>query len=81
MNDDIKGVLFRSVRELLFNVYKHAESEQVEVSTSQNRGRFLVKVKDNGIGFDPATIEKQLASHAYGLFSIKERLSHLGRCW
>ena len=78
LNDDIKGVLFRSVRELLFNAYKHAESEQVEVSTSQTRGRFLIEVKDNGIGFDPATIEKQLASHAYGLFSIRERLSHLG---
>jgi PAS domain S-box-containing protein len=79
LSDDIRGVLFRSVRELLFNVYKHAEARQVEVRTSQNRDFFQVEVKDNGIGFDVAVVESlAAASHAYGLFSIRERLSHLG---
>jgi PAS domain S-box-containing protein len=79
LSDDINGVLFRSVRELLHNVYKHAEAQQVEVRTSQSRGSFQVEVKDNGTGFEEATAETQtLASHAYGLFSIRERLSHLG---
>lgn len=79
LSDDINGVLFRSVRELLFNVYKHAEARQAEVRTSQNRNSFQVEVKDNGIGFEVATAETQaVASHAFGLFSIRERLSHLG---
>ncbi len=79
LSDDINGVLFRSVRELLFNVYKHAETQQVEVRTSQSQDSFLVEVKDNGIGFEVAAIETQaVASQAYGLFSIRERLSHLG---
>jgi PAS domain S-box-containing protein len=79
LSDDIKGVLFRSVRELLFNVYKHAEAQQVEVRTSQGRDFFQVEVKDNGIGFAVAAVETQaVASQAYGLFSIRERLSHLG---
>lgn len=79
LNDDINGVLFRSVREILFNAYKHAEAQQVVVSTSQSRDYFQVEVKDNGIGFEAATIDtKVVSSHAYGLFSIRERLSHLG---
>ncbi|MBU0481750.1 MAG: PAS domain S-box protein [Proteobacteria bacterium] len=78
LNDDINGVLFRSVREILFNVYKHAEARLVKVSTSPKRGCFQVRVKDNGIGFDIAAVEKRVTGHAYGLFSIRERLSHLG---
>ena len=46
---------------------------------AQVRDYFQVEVKDNGIGFEVATIETlAVASHAYGLFSIRERLSHLG---
>jgi PAS domain S-box-containing protein len=79
LSDDIKGVLFRAVRELLFNVYKHAGARRVEVRTSQSRNFFQVEVKDDGIGFEVAAVEAlAVAGHAYGLFSIRERLSHLG---
>jgi len=79
LSDDINGVLFRSVRELLHNVYKHAEARQVEVRTSQSRGFFKVEVKDNGIGFEADTVATPpVTGNAYGLFSIRERLSHLG---
>ncbi|MDF1577644.1 MAG: PAS domain S-box protein [Desulfobulbales bacterium] len=79
LSDDINGVLFRSARELLFNVYKHAEAQQVEVRTSLSRDSFQVMVKDDGIGFETDIIETLTTpGNAYGLFSIRERLSHLG---
>jgi len=51
----------------------------VEVRTSQSRDYFQVEVKDNGVGFEVDTVESlAVAGNAYGLFSIRERLSHLG---
>lgn len=71
--------LFRSIRELLFNVLKHAGATHAEVRISQNGGRISIEVQDNGVGFETAGAQiKPDASGGFGLFSIRERLFHLG---
>jgi signal transduction histidine kinase len=36
LDDDIRAILFSNIRELLFNVVKHANAQKVEVSVSKD---------------------------------------------
>ena len=72
-------LLFQSVRELLTNVLKHAESNDATVSLEQHMGTLRIGVQDNGVGFDPvAGIKNPEDSSKFGLFSIGERMQALG---
>ena len=71
--------LFQSIRELLTNVVKHAQSEEAIVSLDLNMGTLRIEVRDNGVGFDPvAEIKNTENAPKFGLFSIGERMSALG---
>ncbi len=84
--DDIEPVpeevilqLFHSIRELLFNVVKHAGIKTARVAVSQREGRIYVSVEDEGVGFDPSQLRARGGSSGgFGLLSISERLSFLG---
>ena len=77
--ENLEVVLFQAVRELLVNVAKHARAKKAEISVSRTGGNFLVKVDDNGVGFDDSLVDSASGRHGgFGLFSIRERLTHLG---
>jgi len=81
LDDDIRALLFRNVRELLINVIKHAQANKVKVDMRRNGADICVSVEDDGIGFNPAEVTAMTArSDKFGLFSIKERLEQLGGC-
>jgi PAS domain S-box-containing protein len=78
---DVRTLLFESVRELLFNVVKHARVDHVAVNLARDANDMLcVTVADQGIGFDPVgLVDRTKAGHVgWGLFSIRERLTLLG---
>jgi signal transduction histidine kinase len=70
-------VLFQSIRELLMNVVKHAQSAEATVSLDQDMGTLWLEVRDNGIGFDPVAVKKEDFSK-FGLFSVGEHMQALG---
>jgi PAS domain S-box-containing protein len=77
--EDLKILLFQSVRELLFNVVKHAHTRSAVVNLRRLAGSLQVTVSDQGSGFDPAAM--QLAGEGgrgFGLLGIQERLKYLG---
>jgi signal transduction histidine kinase len=79
--DDLRILLFQAVRELLVNVVKHARAGHVNVRIARDGGLIQVSVKDDGIGFDASQSPKQRTSMGgFGLFSIRERLEHVGGC-
>lgn len=79
MNEDKKAFLFRSLRELLMNVIKHSEVEEVFIRSYLDGDLVILEVEDRGTGFDVETMYKNLGSSgSYGLFSIKERVDLLG---
>ncbi|MBP7633439.1 PAS domain S-box protein [Candidatus Ozemobacteraceae bacterium] len=70
--------LFESVRELMLNVLKHAGVREARlVIPVEPDNRFTVVVEDDGRGFAPDSI-KPGTRKGFGLFSIGERLLHLG---
>ncbi len=79
LDDDIRAILFRNVRELLVNTVKHAQAHKVKVDVRRTGTDICVSVEDDGIGFDPAEVKAMAAgSDRFGLFSIRERLEQLG---
>ena len=70
-------LLYRSVRELLLNIHKHARGASARVSLLWTPAALRIVIEDDGPGFDPV---EELRSHmdGFGLFSIRERLRHLG---
>jgi signal transduction histidine kinase len=72
-------LLYRSTRELLMNVVKHAEAGRVRLLFSVGEGALRVSVEDDGHGFDPALLEGPAPEGGrFGLFSVRERLAALG---
>ncbi|MCF8085012.1 MAG: response regulator, partial [Deltaproteobacteria bacterium] len=77
---DIRLFLYQSVRELLFNVVKHAGTNTARITLRKNKGGDLeITVSDEGNGFDTAEmIHEQDEGVGFGLFSMRERISLLG---
>ena len=79
LDDDVRALLYRAVRELLINVVKHAQAQHVKVSICRNNNSMRINVIDDGVGFKPPTEGFGSGKTAgFGLFSIRERLSYLG---
>jgi PAS domain S-box-containing protein len=78
--EDIIILLFQSIRELLFNVVKHAGVKRARIEMSRSRkDQLRITVTDQGSGFNPETLwEKAQGGTGFGLFSISERLTLLG---
>jgi signal transduction histidine kinase len=79
VSEDLAVLLFRAIQELLVNVVKHAKAQKARVAVVRDGDRIRIRVEDNGIGFDPAEIDAhEDRARRFGLFSINERLHHLG---
>ena len=77
---DMRLLLFQSVRELLFNVVKHAKVDRAIVEMSRAEGDMVqIAVSDAGAGFDLAQrLAERTVEGRFGLFSIQERLESMG---
>ena len=80
--EDARLLLFQAVRELLFNVVKHAGVDRASLTLDRDDdGRLRAVVADHGRGFDHEAARASNAANdatGLGLFSIRERLAHLG---
>lgn len=70
--------LFQCSREFLFNITKHAQTNQAWITLHQPEpGMVELKVRDHGIGCDPE-LARSGNGDCFGLFSIRERVSLMG---
>jgi two-component system sensor histidine kinase DegS len=76
LNEEVKAILFRSVREALNNIVKHAQATNVTVRIQQDNSDIVVSIADDGIGFDPQAFLTK--GNGFGLLSIRESLERLG---
>lgn len=77
LEDSIAMILFRSVRELLTNVAKHAQTDSARISITKSGQNLQVTIEDRGKGFDPRQQSLLVQKGHFGLFSIRERLEYL----
>ena len=73
-------LLFRTCRELLLNVVKHADAKHARVSIQGDGDLIMLNISDDGIGFDPDLLQAGYDpfERGFGLFSIREQLQHYG---
>lgn len=79
--DDQAVLLFQSVRELLFNIIKHAKIDRaaITINVDDDRRDLWICVEDEGIGFDVTELGTTKNTRCkFGLLSIRERMELLG---
>ncbi len=76
--EEVTVFLFNAVREMLFNVVKHANAGSARVFMGQpDASTLAITVEDSGKGFDPSLLS-DTSRAGFGLFSIRERAELLG---
>lgn len=85
MDDQLEGeppvdsgvVLWRVAQEALANVRKHARAEHVTVTLASSDGGYLLRIKDDGLGFEPSEPGQENSRH-FGLAVMRERTELVG---
>jgi two-component system sensor histidine kinase UhpB len=78
LDESVAVVLFQAVCEVLTNVVKHARANHVTVYIRTVKNEVQVVVQDDGVGFDPALLERSAEPRGgLGLFIVRERLEYL----
>ncbi|MBZ0265537.1 hypothetical protein K8I28_12805 [bacterium] len=78
-SDEVKVLIFKSVRELLLNAIKHSGVKSFRVSSISYANSLRISIDDSGKGFSLVNdLEYDADKMQFGLFSIRERLLHLG---
>ncbi|CAK7285725.1 putative two-component system sensor kinase [Streptomyces misionensis JCM 4497] len=68
--------VLRVAQEALHNALRHARAEHVDVSVERRGGGAVLRVADDGDGFDPAAVGR--AGRHLGLVSMRDRASGVG---
>jgi two-component system sensor histidine kinase UhpB len=70
-------VLYRVGQEALSNVNRHAGASEVKVSLHREGELCVLQVADNGVGFDPAQVDRR-DGRGLGLVGMRERVAMVG---
>jgi two-component system CheB/CheR fusion protein len=77
LDEKVRILVFYGIRELLFNIVKHAGLLEASVRFEFAPSRLLVVVRDQGAGFNSAEVLSD-PSMAHGLLTVRHRLNLLG---
>jgi two-component system CheB/CheR fusion protein len=76
LDENVRVLVFNAVREILFNIVKHAETLEAVIRFEHYDSQLLVVVRDQGKGFDSARVlHDPVLTH--GLLIIRHRLNLL----
>lgn len=75
--EDLILVVYRIVQEATHNLSRHSRADQVDFSLLQEDNRLLLRISDNGNGFDPDKTEIR-RDKGMGITSMKERAKLTG---
>ena len=73
--------LFRIAQEALNNTVKHAQATQVTVTVEEDKAVVRMAITDDGVGFDPVSLEGSEATPHWGLLTMQERAQAAGARW
>ena len=72
--DNIEIALYRITQEAISNISKHANASRAEIAISYNDTNLILKIGDDGVGFDsPKNLSELSSIGHYGLLGIHER--------
>lgn len=65
--------IYRIIQESVNNALKYSSAEEIEVNISKKEGQHTIEIIDNGVGFNPDTVEL-----GNGLNNMKKRALEIG---
>ncbi|MEO0942675.1 MAG: GAF domain-containing sensor histidine kinase, partial [Cyanobacteria bacterium J06642_12] len=71
--DDLELNLLRISQEAITNTLRHAKATQLDLTLSFAGDRLLLRITDDGVGFNPAQLET--TQSGFGLLGIRERIT------
>jgi PAS domain S-box-containing protein len=74
----IENALFRITQEALANVARHAKANLVSIYIEDEGGSILLKVLDDGAGFEPRNPKQSQERRGWGLVNMRERAESVG---
>ncbi|HWO31206.1 MAG TPA: ATP-binding protein, partial [Candidatus Acidoferrum sp.] len=75
MHPIVRDEIYRVGYEAIRNAYMHSRATQVQVELRYAQD-LVVRVSDNGVGIDPAVVEKGKPGH-FGLQGMRERVARI----
>jgi signal transduction histidine kinase len=72
VDPEVEFVLLRAGQEALANVARHAHATRIGLTISYMESEVALDVRDDGVGFDPAT-----ADSGFGLVAMRQRITAL----
>ncbi|ORB56189.1 ATPase [Mycolicibacterium rhodesiae] len=73
-----QALLYRAARELLANAHKHSRATRLRVELDHEADSLVLRVVDNGVGFDPAVLNQKVAEGHIGLSSLVVGVEAMG---
>ena len=70
--------IYRIAREALLNAFQHARACHIRVEVGYGADRLTVRVRDDGIGFDPRRAAAAERAQHWGVVGMRERAGRLG---
>ena len=70
--DELEGAAYFTIAEALANTLKHGRADRLDVELRENGDRLIVRVSDDGDGFDAA------AARGTGLANLRDRVAAVG---
>ena len=70
--DELEGAAYFTIAEALANTLKHSRADRLDVELRENDDRLIVRVSDNGDGFDAAAVR------GTGLTNLRDRVAAVG---
>jgi signal transduction histidine kinase len=69
LHPDMESTIYRLTQEGINNALKHADPKSLAVSIAEENGSVRIRIRDDGAGFDPETVER-----GFGLVGMEERV-------
>ncbi|ALU28005.1 sensor histidine kinase [Myroides odoratimimus] len=76
LDQNVKLIFYRVVQELIQNIIKHSGASKVSLRLLWDKGKFILLISDNGIGYD-SDIKSDNAKKGIGLSNIHARLKQI----
>jgi signal transduction histidine kinase len=74
----VEATLYHVAKEALHNVVKHAEATTAWIRFKRKADSISCHIRDNGSGFDTASIATRQGEKGFGLIGMRERLNVVG---
>ncbi|MEO8591792.1 MAG: sensor histidine kinase [Candidatus Solibacter sp.] len=77
---DVKILMYRGLQESLSNLVRHSKATSASVELGMRDGLLVLEIRDNGVGFEPASLFSAPASvtSGIGLRTLREMAEELG---